>query len=413
MIPNNFSIDLTSAERDAILKHVSLSSSIAARLRFAIHTRTGLEFALSGDDIIDFGEALDKHLRHIKNQKDARLVEGVLSRFALQLNETMLADRPESEPDDFDFPPDMPQYVRDALRQVMETHEFTSPEELMLALQDTLVNTDITPRDYLLGLNAGQVLRLMQCDWTASSGPLQLNGGLSRETLAGSIFCTDALQLLALLDQTGGLKLTGKMNLNRAAVKRLLDDGCCPDFDREDLARFYKVVNETDVMPLHVLHILLTDTKLARHYKGKLVLTKAGANILKDGAAGRLQCLLFEGLFQGMNLAYLDRMPDYPGIQSTIAFILYAIHRVAQEPITVEHVVDTVLMPIVREEILHHAYANHARSVIITRVIHPLVRFGLIHLTQSGERFSRNPDHDLVQVTPLFNEFLRFNPKEE
>lgn len=414
MIPESITIDVSHAERDAILKNVPLASNVAARLRFALHTREGLEFVLSGDDIVDFGDALEKHLRRIKNKTDRKLVEAVFARLVTQFHGEIFGDEDGDDtetPRELEFPPDMPMEVRQALQHVMDTHNFSSQHELMIALQDAMVKANSAPRDFLLGLTSGEALRLIQSDWRTPGSALYLNENLTRESLAESRYCMDALRFLALIEREGGLKLTAKKNLNRESVKLLLDEECFPDVNRAELDSYFKVLNETDVRQIHMTHILLQDSKLTRHFKGKLLLTKAGSRILKEGRAGQLQCHLFESLFQVLNLAYQDRMPDYPGIQSTIAFIFYAIHARAQQPVGSVELMGAAFMPGVSEEFKISPYFDHSLLAFYTRVLKPLEAFGLIHLTVFGDAYDRDQTRDTVQVTPLFNEMLKFTLK--
>ena len=412
MIPETLTIETTPAERDAVLKHVPLANSIAARLRFALHTRDGLEFVLTGDDIVDFGDALDKHLRRIKNKADRKLVEAVFRRMVAQFHDEILEDDFAPLHEELNFPPDMPVEVREALQNVMDTHTFSTQEELMVALQDAVVKANSAPRDFLLGLTSGEALRLVQSEWRTPGGALHLNENLTPESLAESRYCMDALRFLALIERQGGLKLTAKKNLNRESVKLLLDEGCFPCVDREELNKFCKVLNETDVRPLHMTHVMLQDSRFTRHFKGKLLLTKVGSRILKEGRAGELQCSLLESLFQRLNLGYQDRLPDYPGIQSTIAFIFYAIHLRAQQPVNCIELMDVAFMPGVREEFMVSPYFDHAHAVFYARVLYPLEAFGLIALTTVGDVYDLRRDLDTVQVAPLFNEMFQFNLKK-
>ena len=49
-----------------------------------------------------------------------------------------------------------------------------------------------------------------------------------------------------------------------------------PDYDKEELFQFNKVINETDFLPLHFVRVLVQETKLLRMQRGKLVLTRLG-----------------------------------------------------------------------------------------------------------------------------------------
>jgi hypothetical protein len=409
LIPESFTVQLSASERDAIFKHVPLTASVAARLRFALHTTKGLEFDLMGDDILDFGEALDQSLSRLKKGADARMIESVLRRMTIGL-------RAQYPPDDeLDFPPDMPQEVREALKELVDTTEFSSPEEMMSALQETLIHADTSPREYLLGLTAAEALHLIQSDWAEPDSALQLDENLSWEELAGSTYCMDAFRFLTLVEKMGGFKLTPKKCLNRASVKLLLEEGCYPGPNWEIISSLAKVVNELDVFPIHMVHMLLLDCRVVRHYKGKLVITKLGREMLQERNAGAIQCAMFHALYQGMELSYLDRLPDFPGLQSSIAFILYAIGQLARQPITAKELREKSLLPGVAEELdMHPGENNWIPSLVFERrILEPLRNFGLVEIALSGERYARDRNLDLVNVTPLFDAMLHFQVKDE
>lgn len=52
----------------------------------------------------------------------------------------------------------------------------------------------------------------------------------------------------------------------------------------EELFRVNKVLNEYDFPPLELLHFLLLELKLGRHYKGQFKITKRGAELLTHPA---------------------------------------------------------------------------------------------------------------------------------
>lgn len=409
MASPSLTIDLSSSERDAILKHVPLPSNITARLRFALHTVKGLELTLSSDDAVKFGEAIEKHLPRIKKRNDALLVDSVFDRFITLVHEMYVdAGGPAEE---LDFPPDMPVAIREAVQQVLDSGEYATPEELMGALQEAVVRADDSRHDQLFGLTTGEVLGLIGDDWTEPGGAFWMDDELPKEQLEGSSYCMSALRFLTLAESTGGFKLTPKKSLNRESVRLLLDSGCFPEVDTAQLLRFSKIINEMDVRPLHMVHLLLLEIGLVRHYKGKLAITKTGRRALEDDGAAMLQCVIFQTLFQEFDLGYLDTLPDYPGVQATIAFILYAIQQSAQEPIAVGDLMARAYMPAVASEFSEGPYPRHALVAFFTRVLNPLENFGLVQVVSSGEKRERKMDQDQVQVTPLFNAMIHFDVK--
>src|ERR1700730_5302115 len=79
--------------------------------------------------------------------------------------------------------------------------------------------------------------------------------------------------------QTGGLKLTATGNLSRAVVDEMCGSIECPNYDKDELFRYQKVVNEPDFLPLNFGRILVQAAKLIRTYRGKLIPTPLGRSM--------------------------------------------------------------------------------------------------------------------------------------
>ena len=60
-----------------------------------------------------------------------------------------------------------------------------------------------------------------------------------------------------------------------------------PDYDAAELVRYYKVINEPDFLPLHLVRILTKAAKLLPTYRGKLITTALGQKILRADQIGR------------------------------------------------------------------------------------------------------------------------------
>ncbi|MBL7645903.1 MAG: hypothetical protein JNK74_06890 [Candidatus Hydrogenedentes bacterium] len=402
-------IDISDSERDAILNHVPLPANIVARLRFALRTMKSLELTLSGDDVIDLAEAIEEHLPRIKKRADAREVEAVFVRLVDMIHEEYVqAGGPAEE---LDFPPDMPEAVREAVQQVFDSGDYETPQELMGALKKAVVEADDTRYERLFGLTTGEVLNLIGEDWTEPGGVFWIDDEIPKEQLAGSRYCMNAFRFLALAKSTGGFKLTPKKRLNRASVRFLLDSDCFPEVDVAQMLRYSSVINEMDVQPLHMVHLLLLEIGFVRHYKGTLVVTKKGLQALEDDGAGTLQRLMFQSLYNEFDLAYLDTLPDYPGVQATIPFIFYAIQQSAQEPVAAGDLMAKAYTPAVAAEFSEGPYPRHALVTFFTRVLRPMEDFGLVQHTRIGNKHERDLARDLVQVTPLFNAMLHFDLK--
>jgi len=85
---------------------------------------------------------------------------------------------------------------------------------------------------------------------------------LTDAEISGSAVTANALILLRRAAETGGLKLTATGNLSRAVVDEMFGIIQAPNYDKHELLRVQKVINEPDVLPLHFVRI--TPTTLHR-----------------------------------------------------------------------------------------------------------------------------------------------------
>jgi len=98
--------------------------------------------------------------------------------------------------------------------------------------------------------------------------------------LAHSPLLRAALLTVSYIDENGPITLTGSGALKRYFVEWAAAAFAWPYYTASDLFAVNKVLNEPDFPPLTILHEVLISTKLARHYKGALRLTKL-AHVLR------------------------------------------------------------------------------------------------------------------------------------
>lgn len=82
----------------------------------------------------------------------------------------------------------------------------------------------------------------------------------------------------------GSIGLTQTGAFKRVFVHCAAEHFDWPDMGYEELFRVNKVLNEYDFPPLELLHFLLLELKLGRHYKGQFKITKRGAELLAHPA---------------------------------------------------------------------------------------------------------------------------------
>lgn len=88
-----------------------------------------------------------------------------------------------------------------------------------------------------------------------------------------------AVLTLQRAEDKGGIPLTKTKAFKRSFVKWAAEHFDWPGASAEELFRFSKVLNEYDFPPLELLHFLLVERKLGRHYKGTFRPTKLGKEL--------------------------------------------------------------------------------------------------------------------------------------
>ena len=166
---------------------------------------------------------------------------------------------------------------------------------------------------------------------SGSNHAIRLEPDLADAEISGSAVTANALFLLRRAAETGGLKLTATGNLSRAVVEEMFGIIQAPDYDKAELLRFQKVINEPDFLPLHFIRILTQAAKLIRTHRGKLVPTPLGRRMLAAEQHGPLQAVLFHVAFWHLNLAYFDRyaLDSWPLTQ--VGVILWSLSASAHD----------------------------------------------------------------------------------
>jgi hypothetical protein len=86
--------------------------------------------------------------------------------------------------------------------------------------------------------------------------------------------------ILVYADEHGPIPLTPSKAFKRVFVNWAAEAFVWPHWTVEDLYRVNRVLNEDDFGPLELLHHMLIDLKLGRHYKGTFRITKQGRDMI-------------------------------------------------------------------------------------------------------------------------------------
>jgi hypothetical protein len=110
----------------------------------------------------------------------------------------------------------------------------------------------------------------LQQEPPATNTALRLANDLTVSEVNASAVARNSLHLLREAARGGGLKLTATDNLARAVVAEMIDLFDWPDFDKTELFRLNKVINEPDFPPRHFVRLVTETAQLVRRHRGFL-----------------------------------------------------------------------------------------------------------------------------------------------
>jgi hypothetical protein len=245
---------------------------------------------------------------------------------------------------------------------------------------------------------------------SVSNHAIRLEPDLANAEISGSAVTTNTLLLLRRAAETGGLKLTAIGNLSRAVVEEMWRAIKCPGYDKDELFRYQKVVNEPDFLPLHFIRILTQAAKLIRTHRGKLIPTPLGRRMLAAEQHGPLQALLFHLALWHINLAYFDRRPLDSWPQSDVGVVLWSLSASANDWLPRETLTRLCTIPVIG---VLEATWDFGSSAMEVRILRPLVWFGLLESRTEPRSATQLVDRRQYRKAPLFDRFLKFDVEIE
>ena len=253
-------------------------------------------------------------------------------------------------------------------------------------------------------------LNALRHEPSASNHAIRLEPDLADAEICGSAVTANALILLRRAAETGGLKLTATGNLSRAVVEEMFGIIQAPDYDKAELLRFQKVINEPDLLPLHFIRILTQAAKLSRTHRGKLLPTPLGRRMLAAEQHGPLQALLFHVALWHMNLAYFDGYPLDSWPQSQVGVILWSLSTSAHDWLPREILTRLCASPVIG--VLESQW-DLGSSAMEARILRPLVWFGLLESGTEPRSPTEVVDRRLYRKAPLLDRFVKFDVQIE
>jgi hypothetical protein len=253
-------------------------------------------------------------------------------------------------------------------------------------------------------------LNALRHEPSTNNHAIRLEPDLGDAKICGSAVTANALILLRRAAQAGGLKLTATGNLSRAVVEEMFETIQAHNYDKTELLRFQKVINEPDFLPLHFVRILTQAAKLFRTYRGKLVPTRLGKRMLALEHHGPLQAVLFYVAFWRLNLAYFDRyaLDSWPLTQ--VGVILWSLSASAHDWLPRETLTRLCTSPVI--DVLEWEW-DLGSSAMEARILRPFVWFGLLESRTEPRSPTEVVDRRLYRKAPMFDRFVKFDVQIE
>lgn len=250
---------------------------------------------------------------------------------------------------------------------------------------------------------------LLVAEWDSATGPIRFSPALMLSDLAGADFFQNTRLLLGALAAGNGSTATATGNLTRAFVAQLFDRLTLAAPTRESIRKVCKVLNEQDVWPLHLARVVAECAGLVVRRNKRFQLTKAGRSSLPDDQAGVLYRRLFLAYFRRFDLHYDFHLRHVPGIQETMAVILWRLDTVARDWTPVRGLASQLLLPGVLQQ-LHAAMTSTYDTeewILGGYVLDPLFDLGLIERKNPGD-WPAVTEKDTIRVSPLWRKFISF-----
>ena len=241
---------------------------------------------------------------------------------------------------------------------------------------------------------------------TKPGAAIRLRTDTLEDDLSSSTIARNTVILLQHAAESAGLRLTATGNLTRATVADMIPQMEWPEFDKADMYRFNKVINEPDFAPLHIVRVTALSAGLLRARRGRLVITKSGRDMLSPGQRGALLARLAITMFWTRSLAEYGREILGAWPQADIGVVLWSLCVSAADWQSPDALARLCTIPV--NGILGSDWDVGA-TLLEARILRPLLWLGLIEHRQEtipGSPFGRR---HFYRKMPLFDKLIEFD----
>jgi hypothetical protein len=374
-------IKLSKEEQMAILQHCPhLKPDIAYRIANSID---GIVL-LTDYEAYDLRGIVEEQISRIINEKDNRTLCKVSNKLS-------------------------PNPVIASITEELMDKDFKDVDELQKEVTKINERHNNTPDPEMAGLSPNQVFRLINLPWENENFAIKFNNQLSIDDVCGSYFYKNSMILLnTLIELESENTATVAGNLSRDVLKMLFGRIILREVEKFFVGEFNRSFNERNFYTIHETRTICQMANLIRKKGRKFLVIRKYRDLLLDENAGNLYYLLFATFFRRFNIAYRDGFPALYSIQSTIPFSFYVIKRFADDLCSINDLEEKIFLPAVGKEITGQSRRSwDITGLIHTRIIEPLIIFGLIEVVRGSGRSAFNVES--VRKTELFDKFMKFS----
>ena len=266
-----------------------------------------------------------------------------------------------------------------------------------------------TPRTEFCGLTSGDIYSLF---YRPFDSPHIIEFKIDGVKIPESPF-TELFYKLLKACEGKGMKLTATGNLPRIFCRETAVAYFTADekYDDKFIARL--ISSEPDFDELHTVNIISKMAGFTRKYKGRLLLSKKGKQVLASGLTETDFLSIFRNYTYKFNWAYRDGCADIDFIQTSFLYPLYLLHKFGdnyRKPSFYEEKFMKAF-PLALEEVPQYPYSSQEKDLrrcFSMRVLERFtIFFGLTDFKDSTRHFFRKASE--LKKTAFLDDFITFH----
>lgn len=286
--------------------------------------------------------------------------------------------------------------------------DYPSIDQVRESLEILVDHLNKRARSIFGNLSPENVSLLINGSWSSDSPGVQARHDLSTEDVVSTPVMIRALAMLNALSGKGA-KATTAGCLNRKFVASMMEQMELPDDYLAYIMQHRKVHNESDVRFVAVIRIVLELAGTIKIKRQNFQVTPAGRQLMEPDSEGGLFLMLFLTFFRELNIAYGDRMPDFPEFQDTLGYSLYQLSNLNSGWHEINATTYQLMLPAVAARIPMQPFDLRLK-IIVHRFLMHLELFGLVELKREVKPgIPAIYRHALAfKTTSLLKRFIRF-----